>query len=241
MSGPAARQSVRPQRLLVISAHPADADARAGGSVAGWISQGTVAHLVCCTSGDGEADDAMTDPLRLASTREVEQRAAASIIGYEAVTFLHRPDGAVANDLALREQLVRIIRSFRPDSLAAPDPRTLVGKGHIEPIDDRQAGAAALDAVYPAARNAMAFPHLVRSEGLEPHEVRRVFLFGSAEPDTWIDVGRSLETQLAALRAHASQLHRLAGLEAVVRERAQEVGRGMGVDAAEAFFVVELA
>ena len=110
----------RPERLLVITAHPDDADFGVAGSVARWVREGTVARLVCCTSGDAGSDDARTDPLELATLREREQRDAAAIVGYESVTYLHQPDGALANDLALREQLVRILRTFRPDTVAAP-------------------------------------------------------------------------------------------------------------------------
>ena len=46
-----------------------------------------MAHLVCCTSGDAGGDDADADPLELAALREAEQRAAASIVGYEGVTL----------------------------------------------------------------------------------------------------------------------------------------------------------
>src|SRR5450759_917436 len=112
----------RPQRVLVIVAHPDDADFGVAGTMSKWIRAGTVARMVCCTSGDAGADDARTDPLALARTREAEQRAAAAGVGYESVDFLHRPDGALDNDLALREQLVRIIREFKPDGVVCMDP-----------------------------------------------------------------------------------------------------------------------
>src|SRR5690349_4913077 len=104
----------RPERVLVIVAHPDDADFGVAGTMAKWIRAGTVARMVCCTSGDAGADDATTDPLVLGATREKEQRAAAAVVGYEGVDFLHRPDGALENDMALREQLVRLIRQFKP-------------------------------------------------------------------------------------------------------------------------------
>ena len=114
---------------------------------------------MCCTSGDQGGEDPDADPLELAALREREQRAAAAIIGYAGVTFLHQPDGALANDLALRELLVREIRTFRPDAVLATDPETLFhGDGGVNHTDHRAAGMAAVDAVYPAARNPMAFP-----------------------------------------------------------------------------------
>ena len=122
-------------------------------------TQGSAGWLVCCTSGDAGGEDPDADPLELAAVREREQRAAAAIIGYAGVSFLHMPDGALVNDLALREQLVREIRTFRPDAVLATDPSVLFyGDGGINHTDHREAGLAAVDAVYPAARNPMAFP-----------------------------------------------------------------------------------
>lgn len=231
----------RPQRLLVITAHPDDADFAIAGSVARWVREGSVAHLVCCTSGDAGADDARTDPLALAATREAEQRSAARRVGYEGVTFLHRPDGALANDLALREQLVRVIRTFSPDAVACGDPTLIVHRGGwVQHVDHRQAALAAVDAVYPAARNAMAFPHLVTSEGLEPHSVTRLYLFWSAQPSDIVDVSETLEVKLAALREHASQMRRPDELEERIRAWAREAGEVVGLEAGEAFVVVDL-
>ena len=201
--------SDRPQRLLVIAAHPRDADLAMAGTVARWVSQGMVAQLVCCTSGDGRSDDAGADPLELAAMREREQRQAAELLGYEWVTFLHQPEGALANDLALREQLVRLVRTFRPDAIATHDPRVMVSDdGFVNHVDHRQCGAAAIDAAVPAAANALAFPGLVRSEGLEPHAVGRLYLFWSERPNVSVDVSTVAESRQRALAAHASQTPR---------------------------------
>jgi LmbE family N-acetylglucosaminyl deacetylase len=200
------RSSARPDRLLVVAAHPRDADLAMGGTVARWVSEGTTAELVCCTSGDGRSDDPADDPLELAARREREQREAATVLGYAAVTFLHRPEGALANDLALREQLVRSIRSFRPDALATHDPRVIVSDdGYVNHVDHRACGAAAIDAAVPAAANAMAFPGLVKAEGLQPHAVERLYLFWSERPSLTLDASATLETKRRALAAHASQ------------------------------------
>ena len=231
----------RPERLLVITAHPDDADLAVAGSVVRWVREGTVAHLVCCTSGDAGSDDPDTDPLELAARREQEQRAAAGLVGYEGVTFLHRPDGALANDLALREQLVRLIRTFRPDAVASADPRVIVHElGFVQHVDHREAAAAAVDAVYPAARNAMAFPHLVRAEGLAPHRVGRIYLFWPSQPTDVVDIGSTIEAKLAALREHASQRMLQSQLVHRVRDRARAEGALADVAAGESYAVIDL-
>ncbi len=245
MSSDAATPSLhteRPQRLMVIVAHPDDADFGPAATVARWIREGSVAQLVCCTSGDAGSDDPRTDPLELARRREAEQRAAAVHVGYEAVTFLHRPDGALVNDLALREQLVRLLRTFRPDAVLTMDPTVLIhADGYVQHTDHREAAIAAVDAVYPAARNAMAFPQLMIDEGLEPHSVGKLYLFWSDRADTWIDISGTLEVKLAALREHVSQIREPEALEERIRSWASEDATRFGVAAVESFRLVDVA
>jgi LmbE family N-acetylglucosaminyl deacetylase len=226
----------RPERALVIVAHPDDADFGVAGTIAGWVRAGSVCRLVCCTSGDAGADDATIDPLALARTREAEQRAAAEVVGYESVDFLHRPDGALENDLALREQLVRIIRQFRPDAVVAMDPTVIIHEfGFVQHVDHRNAALAAVDAVYPAAQNAMAFPQLVTVEGLEPCQVNQLYLFFTDRPNAWVDISDTIETKIAALRQHASQLRSPDELEQMLRGWAAQDGGRIDSAAAESF------
>lgn len=224
---------------MVIVAHPDDADFGPAGTAATWIDAGSVGWLVCCTSGDQGSEDHQLDPLALAQTREAEQRAAAAVIGYQGVTFLHQPDGALANDLVLRELLVREIRAFRPDAVISTDPETVFRRGGngINHTDHRAAGMAAADAIFPAARNPMSFPGLV-GEGLLPHRVRRLYLAGSNHPTVRVDIGARLERKLGALRCHESQ--RAGEPESLdkVRKRAAAEGEPIGVAAAEAFRLV---
>ena len=227
----------RPRRFMVICAHPDDADFGPAATAAKWIDAGSVGWLVCCTSGDQGGEDFDLDPSDLAATREAEQRAAAAIVGYAGVSFLHQPDGALANELPLRELLVREIRTFRPDAVLTHDPDVVFyGRGGVNHTDHRAAGIAAVDAVYPAARNPMAFPWLARS-GLAPQRVRRLYLFWSNAPDVWVDVSGTFERRVAALKAHASQIRDEAALEERLRGSAAELGAVIGAAAAEAFRV----
>src|SRR3954462_3393828 len=196
----------RPARFMVIAGHPDDADFGPAGTAARWIDAGSVGWLVCWPSGDAGGEDPTGDALELSALREREQRAAAEIIGYAGVTFLHMPDGALANDLPLREHLVREIRTFRPDAVLATDPTVIFYRdGGINHTDHREAGLAAVDAVYPAARNPMAFPSLARS-GLAAHRVRRLYLFWPNEPNVRIDTTATVDRKIAALAAPASQI-----------------------------------
>ncbi len=230
----------RPARFMVIAAHPDDADFGPAATAARWIDAGSEGWLVCCTSGDAGGEDPAADPLALAATREAEQRRAAGVVGYSGVTFLHQPDGALANELALRELLVREIRTFRPDAVLTHDPEVLFHRGGgINHADHRAAGIAAIDAVYPAARNPMAFPALARG-GLAPHAVRRIYLFWPNEPSTWVEVAATVERKVAALACHASQIADPGALGGRIRAWTAEEGAPIGAAAGEAFRVIVL-
>jgi len=223
---------------MVIAGHPDDADFGPAGTAASWIDAGSTGWLVCCTSGDAGGEDPDADPLELAAVREREQQAAAAVIGYAGVSFLHMPDGALVNDLALREHLVREIRTFRPDAVLATDPTVIFYRdGGVNHTDHREAGLAAVDAVYPAARNPMAFPALARS-GLAAHRVRRLYLFWPNEPNVWVDIASTLDRKIAALVAHGSQIREPDKLADRMRDWAREEGETIGIQAAEALRLV---
>lgn len=232
--------SWRPNRFMVIVGHPDDADFGPAGAAAAWIDAGAEGWLVCCTSGDAGGEDPTLDPLELARAREEEQRLAARVVGYAGVSFLHQPDGNLVNDLPVREMLVREIRTFKPDAVFCGDPEVVVhGGGGINHADHRAAAMAAVDAVYPAARNPMAFPWLARN-GLAAHRVRRLYLMWSNQPDAWIDVTATADRKIEALRSHASQLHDPEAVFTRVRGRLAEQGERIGVAAAEGYRLVVL-
>ncbi|MBA2276298.1 MAG: PIG-L family deacetylase [Chloroflexia bacterium] len=194
------------KRVLLIQAHPDDAEFVCAGTIARWAKEGADVHYLSLTSGDKGSSDPAADPVKLAATREAEQRQAAEILGVRSVAFLGYSDAMVVADLTLRRELVRVIRRLKPDVLLCMDPTVrYVGQGYINHPDHVATGEAALAAVFPSARDRMTFPELL-AEGLEPHKVAEVFLFGAQNPDVWVDISASLETKLAALKAHTSQM-----------------------------------
>jgi LmbE family N-acetylglucosaminyl deacetylase len=228
----------RPARFMVIAAHPDDADFGPAATAAKWIDDGSVGWLVCCTSGDAGGEDPYADPLELAALREREQRAAAAVVGYSGVTFLHMPDGALANDLILREHLVREIRTFQPDAVLATDPENLFPRdAGINHTDHRASGYAAVDAVYPAARNPMAFPSLARG-GLAAHRVRRIYLFWTNKPTAYVDITATVGRKLDALRCHESQIKDFTRVEDWINEWSGKQGAEIGVPNADSFHLV---
>ncbi len=203
-----------PQRILVILAHPDDPEFFCGASVARWTRAGHEVIYWLLTCGDKGTADRSISSEALCGLRQVEQRAAAAVLGVHEVHFLGYPDGYLVADIELRKEITRIIRSVRPDVLVTCDPLTLyVGDNRLNHPDHRAAGQAALDAVYPPARDYLYFPELLQSEGLEPHNVREVWISGSLQPNVHLNVTDLWETKIQALYEHKSQIgepHKLA-------------------------------
>jgi LmbE family N-acetylglucosaminyl deacetylase len=226
------------RRIVVIVAHPDDAEFGCAGSTARWVAEGRDLFYCILTNGNRGSDDPAMTPERLAAIREDEQRAAARALGVRDTIFLGYPDGELEDTREARRDVVRAIRRFRPERIVAQSPFPSLNpySGHR---DHRHAGRLALDAVYPYARDRLHFPELL-AEGWQPHKVREVYLMGHEEPDLFVDITGTMEQKLAALRCHQSQLKDFAGVEARVRERAADVGKPHGYTYAEGFRIIHL-
>jgi LmbE family N-acetylglucosaminyl deacetylase len=221
-----------PRQALVIVAHPDDAEFLCGATVAKWCSEGWTVDYVLTTSGDmGSRDPKMTRK-KLLATREKEQRAAATSLGVREVVYLRYPDGYVEDTVELRGKIVREIRRLKPDLVVTWDPFRR-GFNHR---DHRLTGQAALDAIYPLARNPLGYPeHL--EDGLDVHRVNEVLLAGSDQADYWVDVSKFLDRKITALQEHKSQLGEapVKELRKRLRARMSEVGKEPGFKLAEGF------
>jgi LmbE family N-acetylglucosaminyl deacetylase len=229
-------------RILSITAHPDDVDFAAAGTVARWTEAGI--EVVYCVVTDGDAGGFDEDFPReeMPALRRAEQVAAAKCVGVNDVRFLGYPDGRVEATLDLRRDLARVIRQVRPDRVVCPSPeRNYVRLGIGHP-DHRAVGSAALDAVYPDARNPFAFPELLSAEGLEAWIVREVWISGTTTPVHYVDVTHTFPRKMAALRAHVSQISDGDGLEDFLRERLAQAGARGGLpegSLAEGFQVLD--
>jgi LmbE family N-acetylglucosaminyl deacetylase len=226
-----------PARVMSIHAHPDDQEFTVGGTLAKWARAGSEIITVCITSGDSGSNE-KTDPSltkeELLQIREQEQRKACQVLGVKEVIFLRYPDGMLQSTIPLRRDLTRLVRKLKPIAVVCGDPTVrFYGNSYMNHPDHRVAADVALDAVFPSAGTRLIFPELL-SEGLEPHEVSRIFIHGSEKPDSFIDISSTLETKIAALKEHRSQIHDWDPGE-MLKEWAEEEGKGHGLKAAEAF------
>jgi LmbE family N-acetylglucosaminyl deacetylase len=215
------------QRILVIMAHPDDAEFICGGTIARLAEEGCHISYVLVTSGNRGSHEPDMTMERLGRMREEEQRRAADALGVREVTFLGHNDGEVEVTLALRSELVYAIRRAQPDVLFTFDPWRPY---EIHP-DHRNVGTCALDALA-AARMPMYYPEQLTGD-MAQHRLKQVYLFSTHQPNHWVDVSDYMEKKLEALHCHTSQVN--AGVDEIVRQRARIAGAEHGYQYGEAF------
>lgn len=227
------------RRIMGVFAHPDDPEFFAGGTFARWAAGGAHITLVLATSGDkGSADPEMTSE-RLVEIREAEERAAAQALGVTEVIFLRYRDGELQPDLRLRRDVTRLIRLKQPEIVVTTDPSVFwyEGRGVNHP-DHRAIGEAVLDAVYPAARDRLNFIELERDEGLQPHKVSQLYIAGTASPNVHIDITDFVETKIASLRHHRSQIADMEAMAERMRTRLDPTAPGDAPRLIESFRVI---
>ena len=223
-----------PERVLVVTPHPDDAEVWCGGTVAKWVKEGAEVHYVLCTDGSKGTDRPGVTSEQLGATREQEQVQAAWLLGVEDVVMLHHPDGELEDTPEFRKQIVRQIRRVKPQVVICTEPYRRNLAWHR---DHRITGQVTMDAVFPYARDHLHFAELWRDEGLEPYKTGTILLWGAELADTYINIESSLTTKIAAVKAHQSQMagRTEAEIEEFVRDWAQRAGEENGYKYAEAF------
>jgi LmbE family N-acetylglucosaminyl deacetylase len=231
-----------PQRAMSIQAHPDDQDFTVAGTLAKWAKAGCEIVSVLITSGDSGSNDPTNGAdykPQLARLREAEQRAANKVLGIKETIFLHYPDGELVASIQLRKDLTRQIRKYKPEVVVTGDPSGwFYGNEYINHPDHRAAAEAATYAVFPSAGTRMIFPDLL-DEGLPPHNVKRLYIHGNEKPDTWVDIGETLETKIEALKKHVSQgdTH---DVDKWMHEWAEQDGKEKGIKYSESYRVMIL-
>lgn len=231
-----------PQCAMSIHAHPDDQEFTVAGTLAKWARQGCQVISVILTSGEAGSNDPAHDAAykpTLAHIREEEQRTANALLGVSETVFLRQPDGELEATIALRKEVTKLIRRYRPDTVVTGDPQAVFyGNGYINHPDHRAAAQVATYAVFPSAGSRLLFADLL-AQGYEPHNVKRLYLHGPEKPDTWVDITDTIDLKIAALKQHVSQLGDW-DPEKMLREWAQEEGKEKGIPYAEAYKVMRL-
>jgi LmbE family N-acetylglucosaminyl deacetylase len=228
-----------PRCVLAVAAHPDDLEFSCAGTLALWIGQGTRVVYLLCTSGEAGFDRPDMGREERIAIREAEQRAAAEVLGVDAVVFLRESDGLLEPNLALRRKIVREIRRIQPDSVLCWDPAVLwINNSMVNHPDHRAAAQATVDAVFPSAGLVYLHEEFTR-EGLNPWKTDRLFIFRFDGGEVFSDIEETIDLKIAALKKHRSQIKDW-DPEPFIRKVAERQGKAGGMRSAEAFKVIQL-
>ena len=187
-----------PLRILIIGAHPDDADIKAGGTAARWCAGGHVVRMVSLT--DGRAGHHAMPGAELARRRRSEAQAAAAVIG-ASYDILDHPDGELDDRLDYRREVIRLIRSFRPDLI-------ITHRSSDYHPDHRFAGLLVQDASYlltvpaicPDVPHVAACPVILHFSDAFTRPCR-------FEPHVVVDIDAEFDRMIAMLHCHQSQFY----------------------------------
>lgn len=176
--------------VLVVAAHPDDAEISVGGTIARLVAAGHAVGVLDVTRGELGSRGTRAD-------RDAEA-AATRVLGLAWRGNLEQPDGRVEATLDVREELARLLRHLQPEVVLA--------HSELDPHPDHVAsGRLAREAWYLAGLRRLA----ERDGGPAACRPRRLARFMSHrrfEPTLVVDVTPVWATKVAAVRAYASQL-----------------------------------
>lgn len=92
------------------------------------------------------------------------------------------------------------------------------------------------DAIYPAVRNDSFFPELSK-RGLRPHQIEELWFWAPLRANRNVDILRTLEQKIQALRCHKSQIADMKEIAKRIRKFAQQGKKRRYV---ETFWILKL-
>ena len=189
----------RQLNIIVIGAHPDDADNKAGGTAALFADMGHRVKFLSVTNGDAGHQDMGGGVLAKLRRKEAEE--AGRQMGIEEYKVLDNHDGELLPTLDVRHQIIREIRNWNADIVMSPRP------ADYHP-DHRYTGVLVQDAAY-----LVIVPNV--TPDTPPLEKNPVFLYledhfqkpTTFRPDIVVDIEETLDEKIEGLDAHTSQMY----------------------------------
>lgn len=229
------QDTVQGKTVLVVVAHPDDAEAFCGGTLAKLAGAENRVILAISTNGDRGSHDTGLCPTDLVEIRRREQHRAQEILGIRESIWLGYRDGQLSQSADFRDRLVRVIREICPEIIITADPWR-----HYEFHPDHRTVGFATTEAHILADLPWICPEFTM-EGVAPWRPVELYLFAPQEPNYWVDIGQTLDVKIQSRLAHASQCDFIRSEEdrrryiAHFQEQAIEAGQAAGYAYAEAF------
>jgi LmbE family N-acetylglucosaminyl deacetylase len=217
-------------RVLAVAAHPDDLELLCGGTLARFVAEGH--EVVMCHVCAGDRGSFVHTSEEIAAIRLEEARRAAAVAG-AGHAALGLSDGEVnAGDPDQRRMVVDLVRAARPELILTHAPGDYMA-------DHNEVAKLVLDAAF------LATLPLLETEQPAHDVVAAIYHFDTVAgvgfaPTEYVDVSGHLDTKLAMLAEHRSQLEWLRdhdGVDILEQTRTHTAFRGYqaGVAYAEGF------
>ena len=221
--------------ILVLAAHPDDAELGCSGTLASHIAKGYKAGVVDFTRGELGTRGTPKD-------REGEANASANILGLSVRENLELEDGFFQNTRVSQLAVVRAIRKFRPEIVLA----NAISDRHP---DHGRAAQLAFDACFLAGLIKVETSN--GGESQQPWRPKSIYHFLQSqfiEPDFVVDISEYWDVKMQSIKAFKTQFHNpeISAPETyiskpaflhMVESRAIELGHSIGVRYGEGFTV----
>lgn len=202
------------KRVMVVFAHPDDAEIYSGGLIARLVEDGKEVMVIKMTSGDKGSRQTKISAKELLTAREMEDQSSMKVLGIkdENNIYLRIPDGFVEDSIEIIDKVAEQIRVFKPELIITHNPENVIirydeNESWMNHRDHRATGQAVLDAAYPYSRDLLFFPEHFKNKNAESHQVKEFLLVDFyGHPDTvFFDVTNTIETRTKAHAMHVSQ------------------------------------
>lgn len=188
-----------PLKIIVIGAHPDDADVYAGGTAALFAQMGHAVKFVSLTNGD--AGHQHEGGGALARRRRAESEEAGRRLGIAEYQILNHHDTELLPTLEVRHQVIRLIREWKADIVMTHRP-------YDYHPDHRYTSLAVQDAAY-----LVSVPNTCPDT--PPLRKNPLFVFLQDHfqkpypfhPDISIAIDKTFDKKIEALDAHTSQFY----------------------------------
>ena len=189
--------------ILVVVAHADDAALFIGGTIAAWTSAGWNVVLVRVT--DDRWDSHGLDEATTIERNHDELRAAAAELGVTDIVEIGLATDVLgdASTVAVREHIIRAVRTHRPYALVSFDPYAMYGEDNLDHI---VVGRAVDEAFWTSQFDLHHPDHF--AEGLQPHGCFERWYFGRRVIDVTdvIDISATLDAKIAAACQHRTMM-----------------------------------
>ncbi|MFP4089594.1 MAG: bacillithiol biosynthesis deacetylase BshB1 [Cyclobacteriaceae bacterium] len=220
--------------ILVLAAHPDDAELGCGGTIAAHVAMGKKIGIIDFTQ--GELGTRGTPELRAAESAE-----STKVLGVSARENLGFTDGFFQNDREHQLEIIRYIRKYQPE--------IVIANSITDRHPDHARGAElSRDACFLSGLRMIKTrdEHGNEQEQWRPKQVWHMIQSMYIKPDIVVDITDHWDTKMEAIRCFRSQFDASKKDEPVtflttpifmkfVEARAQEIGHSIGVAYGEGF------